>query len=193
ALPIDRLFEVIDGPDPELPVKPCRALRADALELRELRDGAGRLLPCLFESPQPAGPHEFGDVARDVVPDRRDLLEVGAPLDEVLERLRHLVDRPCGVAVRADAERVLALDLEQVGHLVQHVCDLVVLHRSVLARHSRSPRDPARRALRRPRVPPYTFPSARRTRSTNASSSIRRIPSSRARSAFAPGSSPTTT
>ena len=49
------------------------------------------------------------------------LIEVGQPLGGA----RHALS---GVAVRADLERVLRLDLEQVGNLAEQACNGEIIH-----------------------------------------------------------------
>ena len=46
----------------------------------------------------------------------------------VVDLLRVVLDGLRGIAIRADAERVLPVDLEQVGSFVENVGDGLVVH-----------------------------------------------------------------
>jgi hypothetical protein len=76
--------------------------------------------------PDRAGVDELADLGREVLADPRQReprrrREPGDGLRLVDERFR------CG-AIRADLERVLVLDLEEIGDLLQHACDCQVIH-----------------------------------------------------------------
>src|SRR5690606_11348639 len=78
--------------------------------------------------PELAGLDELGDVAGHVLADVGETGEVGVLADEAGEGLRVALDELRGAAVGAHAEGVRALDVEQVGDLVQRACDVDVLH-----------------------------------------------------------------
>ena len=51
--------------------------------------------------------------------------------DEFGDLLGQVFNRLCRVAVRTDAERVLVIDLQQVGSLVQETSDSFVVHEAL--------------------------------------------------------------
>src|ERR1700741_1731955 len=55
----------------------------------------------------------------------QDFFGVG---NQVSDTLRKVLDGLSGIAVRADAEGILAIDFEQVGSLVKQVRDRLVVH-----------------------------------------------------------------
>ena len=89
----------------------------------------GKLLQQLLMVAAGAGVDELADLRRQIFPDAGDAEpfrrgEGGDALREVRDRLR-------GVAVRADLERVLALDFEQIADLGEDAGDGEVVHRSL--------------------------------------------------------------
>ena len=83
----------------------------------------------LLEQRQFPGAHDGGDLAGEVLADAGQFLKVGARLDELRHAARVSADHPRGVAIGADAERVLLADLEQIGELLEHVRNLGVVDR----------------------------------------------------------------
>src|SRR5215471_1102595 len=64
--------------------------------------------------------HSFAD-ARD----GEDLLRF---IDDVFDLLRMIFNRLRGIPVRANAERILSIDFQQVGSLEENICDGLVIH-----------------------------------------------------------------
>ena len=116
-----RALEVVERADAELAVEQRDGLRADALQAEQVEDGRRELLQQLLVIGDRAGVDELADLGVEVLADPGDRepcrgRQVGDPLGGVRDGLR-------GVAVRADLERVLALDLEQVADLGEHARD----------------------------------------------------------------------
>src|SRR5580704_7216747 len=77
--------------------------------------------------------------------DEEDFFGVG---NQVSDTLRKVLDGLSGIAVRADAEGILAIDFEQVSSFVQQVRDGLVVHGQKTSLNKlpqeRKPRDQAR-------------------------------------------------
>ena len=71
---------------------------------------------------------ELFDVARDVLADVRQLLQVATFPDELPQGLAEGLDRACRAVVGSDAERVGALDPKQIGDPIERARDVDVLH-----------------------------------------------------------------
>ena len=102
--------------------------RAEALNLQQLQHRRVIFLEQFGLHGEFAVCEEFLQVAQHAFADagnRENLLGVG---DEFLDLLRVILDGLRGVAVGADAERILPIDLEQVGGLVENVGDGLVVH-----------------------------------------------------------------
>ena len=102
-------------------------LRPHALEVQQVEQRGGELGQQLLVVLHPARLDQLADLGRDLLADAGQLPQGGGvePLDPV-GRVRDGIGR---VAVRADLERVLGLDLEQVGNLAEHPRDRQVIQR----------------------------------------------------------------
>ena len=76
-----------------------------------------------------AGLDDAGDLAGEILADPRQLRQVLAGLQQAGDALRQRFDHPGGATIGAGAKRVLALDLEKFGRLVEHLRDFGILHR----------------------------------------------------------------
>ena len=104
------------------------APRPDPGHAQQLDRAARRRPRQLVEQAQLPGADDLADLAREVLADARDVGQPrGTPARHRPDGLRVLLDRPRGVAVGADAERVRALDVEQLGDLAEDARHLGVL------------------------------------------------------------------
>ncbi len=72
---------------------------------------------------------EFLQVPQHTLADAGNFKHLLGISDQVLYLLRVVLDRLCGIAVGADAKRILPIDFEQVGGFVKNVGDGLVVHR----------------------------------------------------------------
>ena len=75
-----------------------------------------------------AGAHEGGDLLRERLADPLEAREAALP-DQVVHLVLEAPEGAGGVEVGAALERVLALDLEEGGDLLEDVRDFAVVHR----------------------------------------------------------------
>ncbi len=120
--------QVVEAGDAEGRVEPRHGLRPHALQPQQVEHRGRELFE---QGPVVGGGARVGELANpggQVLADAGDRaqLGVGHPCDRVAGR-RHGVG---GGAVGADLERVLALDLEQIGDLAEHLRDRAVIHAS---------------------------------------------------------------
>src|SRR5262249_11500494 len=104
-----------------------RRARAEPGHLEHLDDAARNRLARSLELGDPAGGEILDDLGREVASDAGDGLQpvlVRGDLDVLGQRLETLRAAPVG----ADAKRVLALDLEQIGHRAEELADFRVPH-----------------------------------------------------------------
>jgi hypothetical protein len=121
-----RLLEILERADADLLVQPRDRLRTDALQAQHVEDGRRELLQQLLVVPDGARLHQLADLGGEVLADprQREALRRRQPRDGL-----GFVDERLGRgAIRADLERVLVLDLEEIGNLLQHARDGQVIH-----------------------------------------------------------------
>ena len=106
------LFEIVEGANPQLAVKPRYRFGPNALEPEQIEDGRRKLLEQLAVILDSPGLDQFTDLGGDVLADPRQR----QPLRRAHLRhaLRFMNDRLGRVAVRANLERVLPFDFEEV-------------------------------------------------------------------------------
>ena len=121
--------QVVQRGDVQLVVELCRPLGPQARHAEDRQHAFGNLGQQLFEHRQRAGLDQRGHFLGQVL---ADALDVGQrPLGighDVGRRFGKIVDRPRRVAIGADAERIGALELQQVGNLLENGGDFVVGH-----------------------------------------------------------------
>ena len=126
AAVLQRGFEIVERVDSQLRVQLAHGPRADALQPHQIEEGwreLGEQLPVVFRS---AGLGDLAHLLREVAADAGDLQQAGSSRSARRSAARgHAVG---GVTVRPDLERVLRLDLEQVGNLPEQACDREVIH-----------------------------------------------------------------
>ena len=120
-----RRFELFERADAELPVEKRHGLRADALQVQQVEDGRRELPQQFLVIRHAAGLDQFPDARVEVLADSRDREPFG--WRQIGDTYRRVRDRLRGVAIRADLERVLGLDLEQVANLGEDARDGEVL------------------------------------------------------------------
>ena len=121
-------LELLDRADGQLVEEAARLLGPQGGEARELEERARHLGQELVAVGERAGRHQLADVPGHLLADPLQVGErrpFGHPPGE---RHRLRLDRAHRVAVGADAERVLAPDLQGVGHLGEGAGDLDVVH-----------------------------------------------------------------
>ena len=123
---LGRGFEVVERADVQGVVEQRHRLRPDALQAHHLEDRGREHLQQLVAQPGRAGRGDVADARGEVLADavdrqQRRHVEVGDARGGVGDDLR---PGPVG----AHPEDVLALQLEQVGDLVEHAGDARVLH-----------------------------------------------------------------
>jgi hypothetical protein len=121
-------LEVVERLHPQLAIKRCHRFRSDALQPHHVENRRRKLrhqASVIFRS---AGFGDFADPRRQVLADAGDFAQPGRI--ERRELVRMVGDDVGGVAVRADLERILVLDLEEIGDLLEHARDGVVIQRA---------------------------------------------------------------
>lgn len=122
-------LELLDGAEVELVVEELRTLRADAGDAHHHREAPGDLLEQLAVEIEVTGRRELADLPGQILADASELAELQrVALDDLRRGLGQRLDRSRSGPIRTDAELVLAEDLEQVGDLIEHACDVCVVH-----------------------------------------------------------------
>jgi hypothetical protein len=116
-------------------VQQTNALRSQTGELEQFGDGRRHLAMQPIEKAAGAGGANFADLAFKVGADPRQFRQGIAPVEQRIQFPSVVPHRARGVVVGADAKRVIAADLEQVGDLLENNGDVGVVdgHRSPLA------------------------------------------------------------
>ena len=121
--------EVLQRGDLQLVVQLGRPLGPQAGHAKDGQHALGNLGQQFFEHRQRAGFHQRGHFLRQVLADAFDIgkrpLGIG---HDVGRRFRQVVDRPRGVAIGADSERIGPLELQQVGDVLENGGDFVIGH-----------------------------------------------------------------
>ena len=103
-------------------------LRPQSLNLQQLQHRRAVLLQQFRLHRQLAVFEEFLEIAKHAFADAGNFEDLLRLSDEIFYRLRMILNRLRGVAVRANAEGILPIDLEQVGSLVKNIGDGLVVH-----------------------------------------------------------------
>ena len=122
-----RLRQVVDGRHAEPLVQHPDALWAEARHGRQRRQGRRGPRFDLIQRFQAARVADFSVLAGKVVPDARQLRQIGALGEKVRRRLGQVFDGRGGSAVGPHAERVGALDLQKFGDPVEEGGDVGVV------------------------------------------------------------------
>ena len=119
----------VERGDLQLVVELGRPLRPQARHAEDGQHAFGNLGQQLVEHRQRAGLDQRGDLLGQIL---ADALDVGQrPLGighDVGRRFGQIVDRPRGVAIGPDAERIRPLKLQQVGNLLENGGDFGIGH-----------------------------------------------------------------
>jgi hypothetical protein len=125
---LQRGVEIVQGADPQLRMQLAHGSRTHALQPCQIEEGGrelGEELPVVLG---PAGLRDLAHFLREVAADARDLQQLRfIEVRQALRGARHAVG---GIAVGANLERVLPLDLEQVGYFPEQARDREVIHGS---------------------------------------------------------------
>ena len=137
--------ELVDRVDAEFFVQQVHALGAEARQRQQGRDPGRHLALQLVKHRQMLAARDDGDLVGEVPADARQLIKVLALGQHVGDVARQLADQPRRPPVGAHPERVGALDVEQIGNLVELAGDLGVddWHGRVCALPSRREAAPA--------------------------------------------------
>ena len=123
-----RGLQLRDAVDAERLLQKVHPLRPQPRQAQQFRD-AGRHLACkLVEQRQMPALRDHPDLVGEIAPDARQVVEILARREHVRDRARQPLDQPRRAAIGADTERIGALDVEEVGDLVELLGDLGVGH-----------------------------------------------------------------
>ena len=103
-------------------------LRAESLDLQQLQHRGPVLLQQLLVRPELAAAAQLLDVGRHALADAGNLQQLLGFVDQCRDLLRQSFDGLGGAAIGADAERVVAVDLHEIGGFVKDVGDGLVVH-----------------------------------------------------------------
>ncbi len=129
-----RLGELFRRLDLELLEDGLHPLGSQARYRGDVGKRLGRAAGDLVQQLEMAGLDQLGDLAGQILADARQLAQILSRRDHGGGGARKVLDRPRGVAVGAHAERVGALDLQQIRQTVEGRGDL-----GVVKGHSRAP------------------------------------------------------
>jgi hypothetical protein len=127
-----RLLQVGERAHAEVAVEPRHRLGSDALEVQQIQHRGRKFLQQVLVVADHAGVHQLADLGGDVFTDARQREPLGRR--QAGDAVRLVRDRLARVAIRADLERVLSLDLEEIANLGQHARDRQVFHVRVTRR-----------------------------------------------------------
>ncbi len=116
-----RALEVVERPDPELAVQRGHGLGADALQVEQIQNGRRKLGEELAMKGRAAGFGDLADSGGQILPDARNLAQ--PRFVERRELVRMVRGDVGAVAIRADLEGVVALDLQEIGNLAENARD----------------------------------------------------------------------
>ena len=123
AAVLGRLHQLLERLDVEVVPQGAYTLRSQAGNAQQRGYGGRHLLALPFQELAFAGAHDLVDLLGEILADAGNVGECGALLDQGHEVRPQLADRARRVAIGAYAERVGALDVEQVGDLVEDGAD----------------------------------------------------------------------
>ncbi len=146
------LLEFLERADAEFAVEDGDGLRADALEMQQVQNRRWKLRQQLLVELRVSRVDDLTDARRQILADAGNLPQRGCV--ERREVVGVVRDDVGAVAVRANLERILALDLEQVGDLAENPRDRDVIQREAPRARSgnRAPARPRRSARRQSAV-----------------------------------------
>ena len=111
----------------QLLIEECHGLWADTLQAEDLEQRLGEFLQQLLADLASASGGYVANAGRQVLANARPRAQPG--FVESRRRFGRMCDDVGAIAVRANLERVLALQLEQVGDIEQHARDGAVVER----------------------------------------------------------------
>ena len=121
-----RGLELLDRLDAELRVQQGNRFRADALQVEQVENRRRELLEQILVITRLAGLGNLADLRSQILADAGDGAELlFAEIGKLVGRVRDGLGR---VPVRANLERVLALDFEEIGDLREDARDGQVFH-----------------------------------------------------------------
>jgi hypothetical protein len=110
--------------DAEPLIRQCRPFWAEAGDIQEGEQSRRHPPSDLIENRDMPGARQGFDLFEKVLADPRELGEVLAGVGHRRDAARQLRDHACGVPVGADAERVGAVEREEIGKLFQVARDI---------------------------------------------------------------------
>ncbi len=148
-----RGLELGQGGDAQAVPDDPRPLRPQPRQPHQLEERRRRVLLQRLEPRQVSGLDQLADAGADLLADAGQLGRIAALRQQLRHRQRVPLDRARGTAEGAHLERVLALDLQEVGKAVEGVGDLEVGEhlRTLRADQSREPAGERRRHRAGPR------------------------------------------
>ena len=123
-------FEIVERSDIEIAIERRHRLRTHALQPQQIEDGRGELGDEIAMHRGVARLGNLADARGEILADAGNLPQAG--LVEPSQIVRVVARDVGAVAVGADLERILALDLEQVGDLPENARDRGVIQTAAL-------------------------------------------------------------
>ncbi len=124
-----RNLQLIEVGDVQILVERLHPLRPQAFDLEQLQQRARRTLFDLLQFAQAACLHHLLDFCRQLLTDAGQRRQIVAGRHQVAHVARMLGDGARPIAISAHAKAVRAFDLQQIGQIIEHRCDLCVLNR----------------------------------------------------------------
>ena len=126
---LHRLAQISERVDVQLGIKKLDALGPQTRQRRHGAKIARQLLLELVEQREVSGLADIGDLAGEILADAGQFRQIRLRRQHTAHALRQVSHGTGGAAVGAHAELVLALDLQEISGLVEHIGDLGVLDR----------------------------------------------------------------
>ncbi len=121
-----RGFELVERANPEVVIEQCHRLRSDALQMQQVEDGRRELLKQFLVIRNGAGIDKFADLGGEILADPRQREPFGR--GRARRSIGMMRDVLRGVAIRANLERVLVLDFEEIANLGEDPRDGEIVH-----------------------------------------------------------------
>ena len=116
--------QLVDRIDGEFLVQQVHTLGAKARQRQQCRDAGWRLTLQLVKHRQMLAASDDGDLVGEIPADSRQLIKIFALGQHIGDIARQLADQPRRPPIGANPEWVCALDVEEIGNLVQLARDL---------------------------------------------------------------------
>ena len=130
----DGLLEVLGGGDAELPPHEADALGSEPGQVQQLEEPRRHLGQQLLVVRAVTGRHRLLELRGDAGAHTGHLLQLLAAAEHLRDVAGQRLDRLAGQPVGTDAEDAFALDLEDIGDLVEDAGERQVVHETILRR-----------------------------------------------------------